>query len=220
MDRIAEPELMDGEAQAQAYAAADFVEPHERFVSLLREVLPDLPPRGLALDLGCGPADVTLRFARAFPGWSADGIDGSAAMLNLGRTAVEAGGLAGRVSLHQGYLPDAQPPRAAYDLVLSNSLLHHLRDPLVLWRCVGRFAPRGAAIFVVDLLRPESPAAAQALVDRYAVGEPEVLRRDFYNSLLAAYREDEVADQLATAALPHLTVARASDRHLAVYGRR
>ena len=93
MERVAEPELMDDEAQAQAYAAADFAEPHDRFVSLLRETLPALAPRGCALDLGCGPADVTLRFARAFPGWRVDGIDGSAAMLNLGRAAVAASGL-------------------------------------------------------------------------------------------------------------------------------
>jgi hypothetical protein len=45
------------------------------------------------------------------------------------------------------------------------------------------------------LLRPDSPEAAQAIVDQYASGEPEVLRRDFYNSLLAAFTEDEIGAQ-------------------------
>ena len=76
MQRTPEPELMDDEAQALAYAQGDFEEPHSRVVALLRERLADLPAGGAALDLGCGPADISLRFARAFPGWTVDGVDG------------------------------------------------------------------------------------------------------------------------------------------------
>ena len=61
--------------------------------------------------------------------------------------------------------------------------------------------------------------AAARLVEVYCAGEPEVLRRDFFNSLLAAYREDDVRHQLRAAELGHLTVAAASDRHLIVWGR-
>src|SRR5262245_32426106 len=125
MDRIPEPELMDDDAQACAYAHADFAEPHDRCVALLRERFPDLPSVGTGLDLGCGPGDVTLRFARAFPGWSVDGLDASPAMLHYGRIAVTGAGLDDRVSLVHGYLPGARPPLARYDLIFSNSLLHH-----------------------------------------------------------------------------------------------
>src|SRR5512143_1306905 len=107
MQRTPEPELMDDEAQARAYAEADFREPHDRFVALLRQRLAWLADAGAALDLGCGPGDVTRRFARAFPGWTVDGLDGSEPMLRLGRAAVEAAGLGGRVSLVQAYLPAA-----------------------------------------------------------------------------------------------------------------
>ena len=210
---------MDDDAQARAYAAADFAEPHNRFVSLLRQHLPDLPPGGVALDLGCGPADVTIRVARALPQWQIDGLDGSAAMLRYGHAAVARAGLADRVRLAQVRLPAVAFPRPAYDLVFSNSLLHHLGDPAVLWQSVRRAAPPGAAVFVMDLMRPGSRDAAARLVDVYCVGEPEVLRRDFFNSLLAAYREDDVRHQLRAAELEHLTVAAASDRHLIVWGR-
>src|SRR5690349_165975 len=37
VQRILEPELMLDPAQAQAYASADFEEPHSRFITLLRE---------------------------------------------------------------------------------------------------------------------------------------------------------------------------------------
>lgn len=219
MQRTPEPELMDDEAQALAYARADFEAPHSRVLTLLRERLPGLAARGAALDLGCGPADISLRFARAFPGWSVDGLDGSAPMLALGREAIEAAGLASRVRLAQAYLPDGDAPRARYDLILSNSLLHHLRDPRVLWESVRRWAAPGAAVFVVDLLRPASPEAARRLVEQYVAGEPEVLRHDFHHSLHAAYRCDEVRDQLRLAGLAHLDVEQVSDRHLAVSGR-
>jgi hypothetical protein len=50
------------------------------------------------------------------------------------------------------------------------------------------------------------------------VGLPRVLQADFRNSLLAAYRVDEVEQQLACAGLGRLDVATISDRHLFVAG--
>jgi len=219
--RVPEPELMDDPEQARAYAAADFAEPHERFVALLRDRLRDLPTAGAALDLGCGPGDPTLRLARALPGWRLDGVDGSPAMLSLAREAAERAGLAARVRFHTARLPDA--PAALdggrFDLVFSNSLLHHLADPAVLWESVRRFAAPGARVFVMDLLRPASVEAARALVERHAAGEPEVLRRDFLHSLCAAYRPDEVASQLVRAGLGPLRCEVVSDRHWIAWGR-
>jgi SAM-dependent methyltransferase len=218
--RVPEPELMLDPAQARAYAAADFAEPHERFVALLVERLRALPAAGRALDLGCGPGDPTLRLARALPGWQVEGVDGSPAMLALAREAAAAAGLAARVRFHEASLP--APPAALagrrFELVLSNSLLHHLADPAVLWDAVRRFAAPGAAVFVMDLLRPQSRAAARALVARYAAGEPEVLRRDFFHSLCAAYRPEEAAAQLGAAGLERLACEVVSDRHFVVWG--
>jgi hypothetical protein len=77
----------------------------------------------------------------------------------------------------------------------------------------------GAWLFVMDLVRPPSQAQARRLVDLHAAGEAEVLRRDFYNSLLAAYRPEEVSAQLAAADLSSLETEVVSDRHLIVWGR-
>lgn len=220
MDRIPEPERMDDDAQARAYAEANFEEPHGRFMELLRASFPDLAGRGAALDLGCGPADIALRFARSFPGWVVDGVDAAPAMLRYGREAVERAGLRDRVNLVEAHLPQGSAPREHYDLVFSNSLLHHLEAPEVLWACVRRWAPEGGPVFVVDLERPESRERARELVEQYAAGEPELLRRDFFRSLLAAYRVDEVKRQLSEAGLAQLAVSRIGDRHLMIRGRR
>lgn len=218
MQRIPEPELMDDEAQARAYSQADFAEPHEHFVALFRECFPGLAPDGQVLDLGVGTADVAIRFARAFPDCRIDGLDGAPAMLRFGREAVDRAGLAGRVRLIEGYLPGAALPLDRYDAVISNSLLHHLADPAVLWDAVRRWGKPGAPVFVMDLMRPDDAEQVEHLVRQYAEGEPEVLRRDFRNSLHAAYRPDEVREQLRAAGLDRLELRVASDRHLIVCG--
>ena len=217
MERIPEPELMLDAEQVRAYAEADFEAPHGHLVALLRNRLA-LPPTGRALDLGCGPADIALRFARALPGWRVDGVDGSRPMLEAGRRRVEASGLAGRVRLFACRLPGEPLPGADYDLVLSNSLLHHLADPAVLWRAARDAAREGGAIFAMDLLRPASVAEADALVARHAASEPDLLRRDFRASLLAAWRPDEVRAQLAAAGLGALRIEVVSDRHWIAWG--
>lgn len=218
MRRIPEPELMTDIDQVQAYAGADFEEPHERFIELLRERLPALPERGTALDLGCGPGDIAARFVRAFPAWQVHGLDGSQPMLELGKRALRAAGLDAQVSLHHGHLPGGEAPLDVYDLVYSNSLLHHLADPHVLWQSVVRWSREGGPVFVMDLLRPEAAWEVQRLVETYSRDEPEALRRDFSNSLLAAYRPDEVLVQLARTRQVDLDLQVVSDRHFVVWG--
>ncbi len=221
MDRIAEPELMEEEAQARAYAEADFSEPHTWFVELFRERFPDVASSAVSvLDLGCGPADVTTRFALAHPLAEVDGVDGSEVMLVHGRRRVEKAGVAERVSLRRAYLPMDPPQRPQYDVVISNSLLHHLGDPMVLWHTVLVYASPGAPVFVMDLYRPDSRNAARRLVELHGAGEPEVLRRDLFNSLLSAYRVDEIEAGLFRMGLGQLNVETVSDRHVVIWGNR
>ena len=221
MQRMREPELMEAPAQAAAYARADFAAPHQRVLELFAEKFPRLPPRGYALELGCGPGDVVLRFARAYEGWQVHGVDGAPAMLEAAAICHRRHpGLRHRVRLIRGLLPEAALPRHRYDVVFSNSLLHHLDDPRVLWHSVRRWAAPGAPVFIVDLRRPDSAADARALTDRYAAGEPAVLRNDFYHSLLAAFTPDEIRGQLRDARLDHLHMETPSDRHVLIWGNR
>lgn len=216
--RIPEPELMDDAEQASAYAAADFEEPNQRFIDTWFELFG--APTGAMLDIGCGPGDIVLRFARRFPGVLIDGLDGAESMLLHGRQALErAPELAPRVRFLHAMLPAEALSEQGYDAVISNSLLHHLHEPQLLWECVRRVGRPGAPVLVMDLFRPESSRAAAGIVDTYAADEPEVLRRDFYNSLLAAFTVDEVRDQLQSAGLGMLRVSQVSDRHLIVNGR-
>ncbi|MCG8326004.1 MAG: class I SAM-dependent methyltransferase [Thiotrichales bacterium] len=218
MNRIPEPELMEGEAQARAYAEADFTEPHNHFIDALLERIPAGERHRTVLDLGCGPADITLRYAQRIPDNEIHAVDGSAAMLQHAAKAITARQLDARINLYQQLVPDLDLPYHSYDLIISNSLLHHLHSPACLWTTIKSCCHDQTRIFIMDLMRPDTEAAAASLVEHYAAGEPEILQQDFYNSLCAAFTPMEVNKQLHETGLGHLLIEILSDRHLCVSG--
>lgn len=216
MDRVLEPELMEGEAQALAYARADFEKENQGFVDRFREYFPEFT-EGQIFDLGCGPGDIPIRVARALPLCRVTGIDASAPMIRLAEQAAARAGLSSRVSFRCERFQDIAGANQAA-AAISNSLLHHVPNPLQFWHKLRLLVKPGSPVLVMDLLRPETPEAAQAIVDQYAANEPDILRRDFYNSLLAAFTEDEIGAQLAQMNLTRLLIDVIDDRHWVVGG--
>lgn len=217
MNRILEPELMDDPDQAVAYARANFSVENQGFVDRFVESFPDCVD-GHVLDLGCGPSDIPIRLARALPQCRITAVDASTPMIRLAEEAVEQAGLKDRIMLCCRRVQDLVLTDPA-EAVISNSLLHHVPNPYQFWQAVRTLVKPHGAVLVMDLLRPESPEAAQAMVDTYAKEEPAVLRRDFYHSLLAAFTEDEIAQQLAAMNLTRLLIDVIDDRHWVVSGR-
>jgi ubiquinone/menaquinone biosynthesis C-methylase UbiE len=220
MDRIPEPELMNEPAQAQAYAQADFAIPHNLFISLFQQKFPGLKIiNDAVLDLGCGPADISRRFVQAYPHCHVHGVDGAQAMLEFGHELNQQAGLSHRIQLIEACLPGIELPQKFYHVIISNSLLHHLHDPYVLWDTIRQHARPFAHVFIMDLVRPETKQEAKQLTQQYAADEPRVLQDDFYHSLCAAFTPDEVQQQLEEMALSTLNVEVVSDRHMIIYGR-
>jgi len=218
VQRITEEELMDDPGQALAYAQADFSATHGARLQMFQSLFPTLALTGPVLDLGCGSGDVLLRFARAYPATQFLGVDGARAMLQLAQRAIDAEpGLADRVQLQYGIIPQCELPDRRWQLVMSHSLLHQLHDPQVLWRTIARCG-RGCAVFVADLRRPDSELVARSIVQANSGNEPEILQRDFFNSLCAAFEPDEVRAQLAAAGLSQLQVREQQPFHLSVSG--
>jgi len=217
MKRIPEPELMDNAEQAMAYANADFSEPHEQFIALFRACYPDVSIKGIVLDLGCGPADVSIRFARVFPECEVIAVDGAEYMLSEAAKALQRTGLSDRISLIQARLPGSKLPHSSYGTIISNSLLHHLHNPDALWKTIKQYSSPQTRVFIMDLMRPSSEEMTQTLVEHYASDEPRILQKDFYNSLRAAFTPQEVRQQLEIAGLSEWQVMTVSDRHLVVW---
>lgn len=216
MDRVPEPELMEDPEQAAAYAAADFSHENQGFVDRFAEYFPDFSS-GRVLDAGCGPADIPIRFARRYPESHLMAVDASQAMIHLAQQAVGDAGLSDRITVRCERF-EAVPGANVFDAVVSNSLLHHLPNPLQFWHKLRQLVKPGSPVLVMDLLRPDSPEDAQAIVDRYAADSPAILRKDFFNSLMAGYTEDEVTTQLARMNLTRLLIDVIDDRHWVVGG--
>jgi 2-polyprenyl-3-methyl-5-hydroxy-6-metoxy-1,4-benzoquinol methylase len=185
------------------------------------------------VDLGCGPGNISFRLAVALPRARVLGIDGAASMVALAAEHQQRHpGAWPQLRFQQLKLPlaDSAALGGPFAAVVSNSLLHHLHDPQVLWQAVGQLAAPGATIYIKDLRRPASAEAADALTERHAAGAAAVLRRDFRASLAAAFTVAEVEAQLARAAQlwggggtkgtiwPTFTVAEVEDRYLEIHG--
>jgi len=215
--RLAEPEVMDLDAEVRAYACADFAEVNAAFVERLLAVA---GPRSAvqAVDLGTGPGDIPLRVASARPGWRITAVDASEAMLRWARSAVVRAGVADRIRLVRADAKTLPFAAGTFDVVFSNSILHHLSSPERLWSEIRRVGRPGAAVFVRDLARPADAKTAWQIVRQYAARESSLLQEECYRSLRAAYQPDEVRDQLRAAGLRTLEVANVTDRHLDVFG--
>lgn len=204
---------MDLPEEAAAYAAADFGDVNEAFVQKLLD-LAGAKKDTLVLDLGTGPGDIPHRLTRARPRWRIVGVDASAAMLRIGRARV-----AGAIHF---VLSDAKKlpiSGGVFDIVTSNSILHHISDTDALWREVERVVKPGGLVYMRDLLRPLTPVDARELVETYAGDESRLLQEEFHRSLLSAYSLDEVSRQLAQAGFDNCRVLEVTDRHLDVIGR-
>jgi len=218
MNRTPEPELMEGLEQARAYAAADFAAGDQALIERLAQLFPEGLGERL-VDLGCGPGNISFRLAERYSGAAVLGIDGASAMLAPAlQQLAEQPHLQGRLRFEQRCLPAADL-LGGYTAVLSNSLLHHLHDPQVLWRSVAQLAGPGACVYIKDLRRPPTAEAAVGLKERYLADAPAVLQHDYVASLHAAFTLEEVQQQLHEAGLAdQLQVAALEDRYLEVWG--
>lgn len=228
MQRRPEPELMDEAQQALAYAEADFSRTDQ---ALVEHILQRLQVSSLSVervvDLGCGPGNISFPLAEALPSVPLLAIDGAAAMLAPALRRQQADPdrwprlrfLQACLPLEDGVVSGlALPFQPPFQLLISNSLLHHLHHPEVLWSTVRQLGAPGSLVVVRDLRRPDSPAALEALVARHVSAAPPVLQRDYRASLQAAFRPEEVEEQLRQAGLNCLRVQAVADRYLDVTG--
>jgi len=210
LERVLEPEVMDTERDALEYASFDNSSVNDEFVTRALELA---PLAGAVLDVGTGPGDIAVLFARRAPALRFLAIDLGEHMLGLARRNVVEARLADRVEIACLDAKATGRPAGSFDMVISNSLVHHIPEPDALFRELKRVARPGAGIFIKDLHRPASAGELAQLVDTYAAGCTPYQVQTFRDSLHAALTVDEVAAILSRLGWDELQARRCSDRH-------
>tara|TARA_Y100001968_G_scaffold217938_1_gene200536 strand:- start:16571 stop:17266 length:696 start_codon:yes stop_codon:yes gene_type:complete len=229
MERLLEPELMDDHIQVKAYAMADFSQSDRSVINTLekyrKKIGKEINDESFILDIGCGPGNITELLAQHWPFARVLGIDGSTEMLTVARKRKENlknGRKVNRLSYLEKNLSSFLTGEAIMeplaDVLVSNSLLHHIHQPNKFWSLNKILLKKGGLVFHRDLRRPFSSEKAIEIQQKYQYDSPEVLRRDFLASLHAAFTINEVRDQLDRAGLYQLKVFEVDDRYLEVVG--
>jgi len=214
LERIPEHECMDTPEEAREYAAMDHAAANLAFVEALEkhDCL-----RGDLLDLGTGPGDIPLLLAERHDRISVTGIDLSKEMLKIARLKVAQAGHSRRIRLLEADAKKTAFGQNTFDGVFSNTILHHVSDPVEFFVEARRvLKPRGALV-VRDLIRPETLEELSGLVDTYAGDATERQRELFRESLHSAYTIEEVQQFCDEALLEGVTIERSSDRHLTIW---
>lgn len=204
---------MDTEQDAAEYDAIDHSEVNREFA---RHALALCPHARRALDLGTGTALIAIQMAQLQPHLEITAIDLAEHMLTLAQRNLVAHGLSNRVRLEVGDVKATRYESGQFDLVVCNSVVHHLPDPVPLFREIARLLGPTTSLLVKDLLRPNDELELTNLVELHAASDTPYQRKLFADSLRAALTLDEVVVACEQAGLAPVDVARVSDRHYTI----
>ena len=170
------------------------------------------------LDLGTGTAQIPIELCRRTNRISVIAVDAANHMLQLAKRNIEAAGLNDRITLVLADAKQSHGDGNLFDCVMSNSIIHHLAEPISCLDESVRATKTGGALFFRDLMRPESEADLNRLVELYAPhadSSPQAnhQRSLFAASLHAALTLSEVRGLICQLGFPPQTVQATSDRH-------
>lgn len=217
LGRVLEPEIMDDEQEATDYDAMDHGGVNARFIADLLALGPDLRS---VLDVGTGTARIPLELLRQAPGAQVLAVDLAGSMLEVGRANVRAAGLDASILLEAADAKALPYGDGAFAVVISNSLIHHIPEPMGAFSELFRVLAPGGVLLVRDLVRPHNDAEIEELVARYAATDTPRQRALFEASLRAALSLEELRAIAAQVGLPPEALALTSDRHWTLAWRR
>ncbi|AKG24843.1 class I SAM-dependent methyltransferase [Calothrix sp. 336/3] len=211
MDRVLETEVMDTPEAAIEYDAMDFTEINLAFAQEAIALYPQ--EQAIVLDAGTGTGRIPILMAQIRPQWQIIAIDLAANMLQIAAQNIQSVGLQQQIHLELIDAKNLPYPDAYFDLVISNSLVHHLPNPLPFFQEIGRVLKPHGAVFLRDLFRPQDEATIDSLVDNIGVDYDQEQRKLFRDSLHAAFTVDEIQELIHQTQLGELRVYQSSDRH-------
>ncbi|MBI1248600.1 methyltransferase domain-containing protein [bacterium] len=217
LDRILEPEVMETQQEAMDYDDMDHSSVNELFVDDLIAFLGVSPDHEAEmidiLDLGTGTARIPIILADRIPQCRVMGADASIAMLDIARINVDIGGVIERVQLIRIDAKQLEWEDGFFTGVMSNSIIHHIPEPLGVLKEAVRVVEPGGWVFFRDLVRPESQEQLEHLTRTYCGNEVEAAQKMFAESLHAALSLGEMQAMVTSLGFDAETVQLTSDRH-------
>jgi len=236
LPRVLEPEVMDTPEEAHDYDAMDHSVVNRVFVD---DFLAEMQAAGrlqmaetgkplTILDAGTGTAQIPIellsRFAARSPAFQESrtsrtsqvhitATDIAEEMLKVARRNVNAAELADSIHLRHVDCKSLPYADATFDAVISNSIVHHIPEPMAVLSEMWRVLKPGGALFVRDLLRPPDGKTLDHLVQSYAGDENDHSQQMFRDSLHAALTVDEMRRLLQQLGIPAENVHQTTDRH-------
>lgn len=226
LPRTLEPEVMDTSREAVDYDAMNHSEVNLAFVAdLLAAAAGEIDgthfdgsdsPR--VLDVGTGTAQIPVELCRRSESSQVTGIDLAGEMLKLGRLNIEHAGLANRIRLEQVDAKQMPFTDASFDAVISNSIVHHIPEPIKVLAEMLRLLRPGGLLFVRDLMRPPDAETVEQIVQSYAGNENPHQQKMFRESLHAALTLEEIRGLLLDLHVPPNWAEQTTDRHWTISG--
>jgi ubiquinone/menaquinone biosynthesis C-methylase UbiE len=212
LPRVLEPEVMDDWQEAMAYDQMDFAVIDRDFALTALNLAPQAIQ---VLDIGTGTAKIPIIMGQEQPNYQLLGVDLAESMLTIGRHNIAAAGLTDRIQLILADGKSLPNNNQSFDLIISNSLVHHIPDPIDLFQEIARLVKPQGAVLIRDLLRPPS----RTEIDRLVVEAGSYDKRQtqlFRDSLHAALTLMEVQILVDKVGLSRARIYQSSERHWTV----
>ncbi|WP_310415852.1 class I SAM-dependent methyltransferase, partial [Chamaesiphon sp. OTE_8_metabat_110] len=140
-------------------------------------------------------------------------IDLAQSMLIIGQRNVEAAQLTQRIRLERVDSKRMPYPDLEFDMIVSNSLVHHLPEPYLLFQEIKRLIKLDGAILIRDLIRPENDRVVNELAAKFGSNYDPQQQQLFQDSLKAALTLAEVRELIDRVGLIQVKLSQTSELH-------
>ena len=213
MERILETEYMDTAEEASSYAAM----PNEtNNIAVTEFFLEAGGGQGVTLDIGTGPGDIPILIAQRAEAARIVAVDAAEHMLRVARERVANAGFAERITLQRCDAKALPFGDHSFDNVISNTILHHIPEPLFFLKEAARVRKPGGVLVIRDLYRPETEEQAHELVRLHASTATDDQQKMLFDSLHAGLTLDEARAMVAEVGMTGASVEMTSDRHYTI----
>lgn len=212
LPRILEPEVMDTLEEASEYDSMDHSHVNQVFCN---DFFAARSPRDgvQILDVGTGTAQIPIEICKHNSALKITAIDLAESMLSLGNNNIKNAGLQDLITLAKVDSKKMPYTDESFDQVISNSIIHHIPNPLECFKEMIRVTKKEGLLFIRDLLRPFLEHELRTLVKLHAGDATPKQKQLFTDSLHASLTLAEVREMVESFGFDASSVSQSSNRH-------